>query len=261
MATPKDVADVGNGFWNIGGSFKVGGLVDVGTHASLVRLASGKYVFLDAYTLPDDVRAWVDERTGGGEAIEAILNLHPFHTLHVRRAHERYPQAKLYGTARHHDKFGDLPWEPERTETEAFAERFSADFDFTVPRGVELVPADENLHFSSVLAIHRASKTLHVDDTLNYAPLPKLVHGLKRDVLRFHPTLSKVLERRAGAVREFRRWAEELIERLGGVDNLCTAHIDNLLASDNHGPSIAERVEKAYGKLDRKLKKHQAKYG
>ena len=125
----------------------------------------------------------------------------------------------------------------------------------------ELVPDDENLHFSSVLAIHRASKTLHVDDTLNYARLPKILSGLKKDVLRFHPTLGKVLERRAGAVKDFRAWAEELIERLRDVDNLCTAHVGNLLASENDGPSIAARVRKAYDKLDGTLSKHASRYG
>ena len=73
MGLPKDVVDVGDGFWNIRGSFKVGGLVDVRTHCSLVRLASGKFVFLDAYALPDEVKAWVDAQTDGGKAVEAIL--------------------------------------------------------------------------------------------------------------------------------------------------------------------------------------------
>ncbi len=261
MGLPKDVVDVGDGFWNIRGSFKVGGLVDVRTHCSLVRLASGKFVFLDAYALPDEVKAWVDAQTDGGKAVEAILNLHPFHTVYVRKKLRMYPHAKLFGTVRHHGKHDDLPWEEEHAETESFAERFAADFDFTVPRGVELVPDDENLHFSSVLAIHRASKTLHVDDTLNYARLPKILSGLKKDVLRFHPTLGKVLERRAGAVKDFRAWAEELIERLRDVDNLCTAHVGNLLASENDGPSIAARVRKAYDKLDGTLSKHASRYG
>lgn len=261
MATPKDVVDVGNGFWNIRGSFKVGGLVDVRTHCSLVRLASGGFVFLDAYALTDEVRRWVDAQTEGGKKVEAILNVHPFHTVYVRKAHRMYPDAKLFGTVRHQRELDDLEWEAPRTESEELAEMFSADFDFSVPRGVELVPEDENLHFSSVLAFHRASRTLHVDDTLNYAPMPKLLHGLKKGVLRFHPTLGKVLERRAGAAADFRAWAEELIARLDEVDNLCTAHVGNLLAADNDGASIAERVRKAYGKLDGTLSKHESRYG
>ena len=51
------IHDLGNGFWNIQGTFKIGGLVDIGTQCSLVQLASGKFIFLDSYCLKDDVRA------------------------------------------------------------------------------------------------------------------------------------------------------------------------------------------------------------
>ena len=98
--------------------------------------------------------------------LEAVLHLHPFHTVHVRAAHELFPSAKLYGTARHADKLGDLPWEPLHTEDAELHSAFAEDLAFSVPRGVDFVSSDPNLHFSSVLALHRASKTLHVDDTL-----------------------------------------------------------------------------------------------
>lgn len=258
---PPGVIEVADGFWNIRGSFKLGGVVDLGTQASLVRLSSGGYVFLDAYTLPEETKRWVDVLTGGGVAIEAILNLHPFHTLHVRAMHEQYPGAKMYGTERHHRRFADLAWEPERTEDEALHARFEGDLDFTVPRGVDLVPADENLHFASVLAFHPASRTLHVDDTLLYLRMPKPVRPLKRDVLRFHPTLAKVLEPRAGAAADFRAWAGELIERSRGVDNLCAAHSAALLGRRYDGAPIAERVEEALGKVERKLRAHERAHG
>ena len=45
---PSNVIEVAEGFWNIRGSFKIAGLYDLGTHASLVRRASGKLVLLDA---------------------------------------------------------------------------------------------------------------------------------------------------------------------------------------------------------------------
>jgi len=258
---PRRVHAIEGGFWNIRGSFKPGGLVDVGTQASLVRLADGSYVFLDTYTLTDDVRRWVDAETDGGRAIAAVINLHPFHTLHVEKLHATYPEAKLYGTARHHRKLGALPWEPELVEDEAFGELFADDFDFSVPRGVELIPDDENLHFSSVLAFHRASKTLHVDDTLCYARLPKIVRAFQKDMLRFHPTLGKVLEKRAGAVADFRAWVDELVERSADLDNLCTAHTSSLLKGRYEGPPIADRVVEAYRKVEGKLRRHEARYG
>ena len=79
---------------------------------------------------------------------------------------------------------------------------------------VDFISANENVHFSSVLVLHRASKTIHVDDTLMYVRLPRMMgaFGLT-DVMSFHPTLPKALEKRAGAARDFRDWTEELTER------------------------------------------------
>lgn len=255
------VIRVGDGFWNIRGSFKVGGVVDLGTQASLVQRGSGGFVLLDACPLTDDAHRWILDVTDGGAAVEAILHVHPFHTLHVRRAHELFPEAKLYGTARHVTMFEDLPWETPRTEDPELHEMFADDFDFFVPRGVDFIPSDENLHFSSVLVLHRASRTLHVDDTLLYVRMPKPVRALKADVLRFHPTLSKVLERRAGATEDFRRWARELIAQAREVDNLCAAHSAALLGHDNAGASVSARIEAALGKVERTLGAHERTHG
>ena len=106
----NQILQVSEDFWNIRGSFRIGGVIDVGTQASLIRLASGRFVFLDAYTLRGSVRREVEALTGDGRDVEAILNLHPFHTVHVRRMHQWYPQARLYGTARHRSRFPELPW-------------------------------------------------------------------------------------------------------------------------------------------------------
>lgn len=258
---PRDVIEVGDGFWNIRGSYKLKGVVELGTQTSLVRLASGRYVFLDAYALPAATRRWVDALTGGGDAIEGILNLHPFHTLHVRAMHAQYPSARLYGTARHIERFGDLPWEEARTEDRALHARFADDLDFSVPRGVELISSDENVHFSSVLAFHRASKTLHVDDTLLYLRMPSVVRLLKRDALRFHPTLAKVLEPRAGAAEDFRGWARELVERTRDVDNVCAAHSAVLLGRKYRGAPIPARIEAALEGVEGTLRSHEGRHG
>ena len=112
----RKLIDVGNGFWNIRGSFKIAGLIDIGTQISLIQRANGKFVFLDSYTLSDDLAAEIEQITGGSENVEAILNLHPFHTVHVQAMHQRYPKARLHGTARHVERFADLPWHDLRTE-------------------------------------------------------------------------------------------------------------------------------------------------
>jgi len=151
------IIQVADDFWNVRGSFKIGGVVDIGTQASLVRRGNGKFVFLDSYTLSGDVEREVLALTNGGKDVEAILNVHPFHTVFARKMHERFPHAKLYGTERHLSRSPELPWEGLCTEDSELHAMFADDFEFSVPRGVDFISTNENVHFSSVLVLHRAS--------------------------------------------------------------------------------------------------------
>jgi hypothetical protein len=255
MAYPDDVIRIGEGFWNLRGSFKVGP-VDIGTQASLVALEEGGHVLLDGCELSDEGQRWLDDATDGGASLKAVLHLHPFHTVFVRRVHERYPNVPLHGTKRHHPKAADLPWDPLTTDDPALHARFP-DLDFSVPAGVAFIPDNENLHFASVLAFHERSKTLHVDDTLMAIRLPKLLRWIKRDVIRFHPTLKRVLEPREGAANEFRAWAQELIARCAAITNLCAAHS----AALQLGEPLAPRVDQALTKVEGTLRAHEKRYG
>jgi hypothetical protein len=259
--TASKIIPISQNFWNIRGDLRLGGVLNVGTQMSLAKRANGKYLLLDACELDTEARAFIDRETDGGKAIEAVLHLHPFHTLFVKSLHEIYPQVKLYGTTRHKSRALGLPWQPELTNEAACHALFADDFDFTVPRGVDFIPANPNLHFSSVLAFHRASRTLHVDDTLCYVRLPKLLRSIKEDMIGFHPSLSKVLERRAGAVSDFRAWTDELVAHSRDLENLCTAHLHVLSTREVGGPSIAERIEKAVRALDGKLASHERRFG
>jgi len=256
------ILPIADDFWNIRGSFKIAGLIDIGTQASLVMLGNGKFVFLDSYTLDATARREVDELTNGGEDVEAVLNLHPFHTIHVAKMHERYPHARHYGTARHLTMFPGLEWQPLCTEDPELHALFAEDFEFSVPRGVDFISADENIHFSSVLVHHPASRTIHVDDTLMYIRLPLLMRffGLN-DAMSFHPTLAKALEKRAGAAQDFRQWAKDLAENWQGVKHLCAAHTATLIAGDGDQPSINERMIKALHKVESTLASHERKFG
>ncbi len=257
----KSVLEIGEGFYNLRGALTVRGVLPIGTQASLVRRKSGGFILLDAIDLDPDARRFVDELTKRGEAVEAVLHLHPFHTLFVQRAHALYPEAKLYGTARHKRLAPELPWEALSTDQAELHALFSDELEFSVPKGVDFIPSNENLHFSSVLAFHRASRTLHVDDTLNYVRLPRPLSIFKKDMLGFHPTLGRVLERRAGAAKDFRAWTRELAERVRTIDNVCAAHTSALLGRKNTGPSVAERVESAIQKVESKLAAHEARFG
>lgn len=257
----QKIIKISDDFWNIRGTFRIGGVVNVGTHASLVRMANGKFVFLDAYTFSGSVARELRSITGDGSEVEAVINLHPFHTVHVKAMHRQFPKAKMYGTARHLSRFPQLPWEALRTEEDELHGLFSEDFEFSVPDGVDFISANENVHFSSVLAYHRVSKTLHVDDTFMYVQLPGLMRivGLK-DATSFHPTLVKALQPRAGAAQDFRQWAESLTTAWGDAQNLCAAHMATLTAQQNRGASIQQRLRKALAGVEGKLKAHERKY-
>lgn len=257
----EQIVQISEDFWNIRGDFKIGGILNIGTHSSLVRRGNGKFVLLDSYTLPGKVKKRIDALSKNGDDIEAIINLHPFHTVHVQKAHKQYPQAKLYGTQRHIDKFPDLGWQPELTESAACAELFADDFEFSVPAGVDFISSNENLHFSSVLAYHKSSKTIHSDDTLMYLRLPGLLGKIKNPDVTFHMTLPKTLEKRAGAANDFRVWATQLAGQWGDARNLCAAHSAVLLGSENDSVSIASRILTALQKVEKTLQLHEKKFG
>jgi hypothetical protein len=247
------IVEISDEFWNIRGSFELAPLLDVGTQMSLVRRPSGRFVLLDSYTPRGPVLDKLLARTDDGRAIEAIVNLHPFHTVHVEAVARRFPHARLYGTCRHVERAPDLAWQPVRSEAPELAALFP-ELAFTVPPGVDFVPSDPKLHFASVLAFHPASRTLHVDDTLMHVPVP-LFGGVV-----FHPTLSKVLQHRAGAVAEFRAWANALVERCGTVEHLCTAHARALARTPPEG-NFGPAVRRALGKVEGKLRAHEQRFG
>ena len=81
------------------------------------------------------------------------------------------------------------------------------------------------------------------------------------DSVSFHPTLAKALEQRAGAAQDFRNWAGELIENWGEAENLCAAHTAALLATENRGASIGERIKSALARVETTLATHERQYG
>jgi len=244
--------ETGPGFWNIRGSLKIAGLFEVGTQMSVVRLSSGRFALLDSYTPEPATRRRLLELTDGGDAIECILNLHPFHTLHVTKLVELFPSAKLYGTDRHTTLFPHLPWEETRTDRAALTELFRDDLKFSVPQGVDFIPEKPRRHFASVLAFHPASGTLHVDDTLTWMQVP-LVGGL-----RFHPSLPDVLQQRPGAVREFRGWLHELRALFADVKTLCPAHMKTPPPNDGQ---LQRRLDAAIDRIGKVLDRHERNYG
>ena len=256
---PGDFIDCGDGMWNARGSFKIAGILEAGTQASLIALPSGNFLWLDSITLEGDALAQAMALTDGGKAVEAILNLHPFHTLHCEWANRHFPNAKLYGSARHKAKLPMLDWQDTNVEDPGVAERYADTLDFSMPRGVDYISANEHVHFSSLLALHRSAQTIHVDDTFGYRRIGRPLGWLIDETpIFFHPTLSKALEKRADAADNFRAWANEIGTRWAGARRLCAAHsgICDLPEQD-----FQRRVAKALGYVERTLRKHERTFG
>lgn len=235
-----------NTFFNIRGSFRLFGLIDIGTHASLVRLepsssassnasAEPNWILIDSINFSPEQIETIRRTTN--DSIKAIVNVHPFHTVYTPNAAQAFPTAKLYGTARHHEKHPSMQWEPTTVESDQFQTEFTSLFgeelDFSVPKGVDFVPSNENIHFSSVLVYHKPSKTVHSDDTFGVMRLPSFISwfGYEPTKIALHPTLGSALEKRVGAAGDFRSWLQDLLGRWD-IQNLVAAHNSNYLAND-----------------------------
>ena len=256
------LVQVADDFWNIRGTFRIAGVIDIGTHMSLVRRPGGRYVLLDACGMSRGTARDFDELTDGGEAVDAVLHLHPFHTVSVAAMHRRLPDARHYGTARHIARNPDLPWQKGHTNDAAVHEEFADVLEFSVPDGVDFISDNENVHFSSVLAYHRASGTIHSDDTIMYVELPRVLRLFGVDnAFTYHPTLSQALEKRAGAASDFRRWASKLADDWGDARSLCAAHTAVLAVDADDAPTIGERLAAALDSVERTLERHEKRHG
>lgn len=221
----ESIHDLGQGFWTIRGDLRLGGVLNVGTQAALVRLTDGGFAMLDSYPLQGEMRDRVMALTDQGQAIRAVLNLHPYHTLHCASIARDFPNARLYGSKRHLQKHPDLEWQPQPVESPEVAAMFGADLEFLRPAGIDYISQDESVHAGSLLAWHKASGTLHVDDTINLMPVPRLLRKiLPKPRVFLHPTLAKALLPKPGSVDAFQSWIQALADQCHDLRHLCAAH-------------------------------------
>ncbi|KAA0929390.1 hypothetical protein FQ082_01300 [Psychrobacter sp. ANT_H56B] len=242
------IIDLGAGFWNIRGTFRLGGVLNIGTQCSLVKLASGRFVFLDSYTLTDDVQAQVMALTNNGQDVEAVLNLHPFHTVHCAQMAKDFPQATFYGSSRHHKKVPEVQWADDLVESDVVAERYP-ELKFSLSQGVHYIAPNEMIHAGSLLAFHPASKSLHVDDTF-MSPPTKLLEAVLPELL-LHPTTKKALKNEPNAGKEYCDWASNLADDWRDVRNFCAAHSYLVKFKDGEfEKALLKAIAKARPKLE-----------
>eukprot|EP01117_Protostelium_nocturnum_P011267 TRINITY_DN4093_c0_g1_i3.p1 TRINITY_DN4093_c0_g1~~TRINITY_DN4093_c0_g1_i3.p1 ORF type:complete len:546 (+),score=167.84 TRINITY_DN4093_c0_g1_i3:184-1821(+) len=161
------VIEVAPGFFNIRGSFKFKGIINIGTHMSLAKLNNGKYLVIDAAPLSDQIKLELDELTDNGRLMEAVIHTHPFHTLAAPEFFAAYPNVPNYGTPRHLRKMPEINWAGSMNDCRVQA-KWRPEIEMRIPAGAEFadpLPEATN-HFSSVFVLHKASGTIHVDDTI-----------------------------------------------------------------------------------------------
>lgn len=224
------IVTIGRSFYNIRSPFKVlFGLIDVGTHMSLIRLNTGKFIIIDTIEIDIELKMYIDELTNNGELIEAVLATHPFHTVYFPAFYKLYPNAKYYGCPRHIKNITSITWEGNFQNETTLKLWESENIYLRIPDGVEFINPAETNHFSSVFVFHQPSRTIHVDDTIGYHHNPgcvlRCVAGARANKMNFW-NLKIGLKHDNDAPMQFKRWIEKLILDWD-FDNVCTAHSAN----------------------------------
>eukprot|EP01103_Thecamoeba_quadrilineata_P020704 TRINITY_DN9038_c0_g1_i1.p1 TRINITY_DN9038_c0_g1~~TRINITY_DN9038_c0_g1_i1.p1 ORF type:complete len:295 (+),score=39.79 TRINITY_DN9038_c0_g1_i1:34-885(+) len=260
----KHIVEIANGFYNARGSFTVFlKLIDIGTHMSFIRLSNGNYLIIDAIQLSPQLKREIDLLTHNGSKIEAFVGTHPFHTMHIPAFHENYPNIPYYGCPRHIRQFPNIPWVGDLNDC-TVRNTWSEEVELRIPDGAEFVAPlpEKSNHFSSVFVYHKASRTIHVDDTICYSAPVGFFGGLLRfaghkdGLMTFHPSLKNVgLLPAPDAPYLFRDWVKSLLEDWK-FENICTAHTANKIGGAHQMLSnLLKESEPVFEKLrDQRLK-------
>lgn len=258
MKTP--IEQVAPGFFNIRGHFKIAHVVEIGTHMSLLKLPNDKYLVIDTVPMNPFLKGGIDEITNNGANIEAVVGTHPFHTLAFRGFHKEYPNVPYYGTPRHLRVIPEIPWAGTLSECEV-RNKWAPAVEFKIPAGSEFVapqPESSN-HFSCAFVFHRASRTLHVDDTIMIGSNPGILlklFGYRHGSMSFHPSIKGPgLLPTPEAPYQFKEYIEHIV-REWDFDNICAAHMGNKIGGAKE--QLVETLAKAeplFHKLSEKNKK------
>lgn len=227
--TAMDWIEIGPGFWNLRGSFTfAAGLIDIGTHCSLIKLSSGKFLLIDTIAFSDKALREFNELTSNGTLVEAVIATHPFHTVYFAPFFKLYPNLKYVGTPRHLKMGNGVNWTENIFDENVQKQWEQYGVHMQIPDGAEFESPSENNHFSSVLVFHSPSRTIHVDDTIMFFETSGCILralGKRAGTMEFWD-LKKGLRPTESAPAQFKAWVQQLLADWD-FDNICTAHTGN----------------------------------
>ncbi len=233
--------DIGNGFYNLRGSFTFAvGMIDIGTHMSLIRLSTGRFLVLDTCDFSETDRQRISELTNNGELIDAVVATHPFHTMYFVPFQQKFPnpQIKYYGTPRHIRRISEIAWTGDISEAANLKLWENEGIFMRIPAGGNFIDSEEHNHFSGLFVYHRASKTLFNDDTILYFDQPGFILrcvGKSHGCMEFWD-LKKGLNPNKDAPGQFRQFIEGVLQDWD-FENLVAAHTGNLI-----GGGVKEKI-------------------
>lgn len=132
--TPQ-LHQIGPGFWNVRTSFKLFKIIDIGTHMSVIQLRSGNFLVVDTVEMNDGLKKELDDLTSNGTKIEAVVGVHPFHTLAFPGFYKMYPDAKYYGTPRHLRNLKDIKWAGQLDNNKESLSKWEPEVELRIPAG------------------------------------------------------------------------------------------------------------------------------
>lgn len=133
----NELYEIGPGFWNVRGRFKILKIIDIETQMSIIQLRNGKFLVIDTVEMNDRLRQEIDQLTHRGEKIEAVIATHPFHTLAFPAFYQLYPKPAYYGTPRHLRRLTDIPWKGNLDDCEV-RKKWEPEVEMRIPAGCSL---------------------------------------------------------------------------------------------------------------------------
>lgn len=111
--------------------------MEIGTHMSLIQLNNGNFLVIDTVVINDQLKQQLDEMTNNGTKIEAVIAVHPFHTLAYSAFYKMYPNAQYYGTPRHLRKLTEIKWagQVDADENKALLTKWAPEVELRIPDG------------------------------------------------------------------------------------------------------------------------------